>query len=281
MHLIMLLSGLGLAWCLRCSGLSQERAEWSERWQHALIEFLFPPLLLLTTAIAVLWMGPYGQMVWAGEGWLSFGLASGFLTVAVAWWLKLFGEGQITLQQVRSQPRTEIKGRSFRFLDLPTPYSAQVGFWQPELVISRGLLEILDNDHLEAVLLHEQAHHFYRDTFWFFWLGWIRRLTAWLPQNECIWQELLVLREMRADQWAAQYTDNLLLAETLLLVVRTSPELPENFCAAFSCIAVNDRLSQRIEALLVEEKPVSQPSGWAWVWLLFALLPLLAIPLHN
>jgi Zn-dependent protease with chaperone function len=50
-------------------------------------------------------------------------------------------------------------------------------------------------------LAHEQAHAHYRDTFWFFWLN---VLTSWLPHTEALWQEILFLREIRADEKAKE-----------------------------------------------------------------------------
>ncbi len=285
MHLLMLLGGLGLSWGLRYFWTTDSRADWSERWQQGLQGLLFAPLMMLTTAIAILCMGPQGQMVWPWEGWLSYMLAIGWLSLAALCWLHLLWQGQRTLQQIRSYPQTQRQGRSMRVLDLPMLYSAQVGFWQPELVVSQGLLDKLDLPHLEAVLLHEQAHQYYRDTFWFFWLGWARRLTAWLPQSESIWQELLALRELRADRWVAQQTDPLLLAEALLLVVSTPLLLEQNICAGFSSVAPPSRLTQRIDALFTEAKPVTQrqlqSEIWSWGWMLLVLMPLLSIPFHN
>jgi hypothetical protein len=171
-------------------------------------------------------------------------------------------------------------GEHSRVLDNPIPFSALIGFWQPELIVSQGLLNTLDQDHLEAVFKHEQGHYYYRDTFWFFWLGWVRSISAWLPNTEALWQELLLLREMRADRWAAQQVDPLLLAESLLVVISTLPVQSDNCCAAFSCAAPYNRLEERIEALLAEPELISQPSLLSWTWLLLAFLPFAAVPFH-
>ena len=285
MHFLMLLTTLGLAsffrW--RWSGGQNPPQNWSHRWQSALGAFLFPPALLAASSVAVICMGPHGRMiwhmVWHGEGWVSYGLALGFWSAAIVLALKLTWEGYRTLGQTRQQRAIEISGAPGRLLDTPTLYSAQIGFWTPELVVSQGLLDTLSPDQLEAVLVHEQAHLHYRDTFWFFWLGWLRHLTAWLPQTESLWQELLALREIRADRWAAQSVDSLLLAEALLVVV-SNPIAAEPFGAAFASLAPPNRLEQRIEALLMPE-PIQSPQLRAWIWLLLALLPLLAIPFHN
>jgi Zn-dependent protease with chaperone function len=142
-------------------------------------------------------------------------------------------------------------------------------------------LQTLKPEHLEAVLTHEQAHHYYRDTFWFFWLGWLRRITSWLPNTESLWQELLILRELRADRWAAGRVDALLLAESLLMVVSTPMMGAENFCAAFSRAAPYNRLQERIEALLEQPESPTQSNLWTWCWVLLALLPLIAVPFHS
>ena len=280
MHLAMILTALSLAWLLRLHG-SEPTGNWTQRWQQALLLFLLPPLLLLMTALAVLCMGPQGQMIGLSTDWFSYGLVLGSVGIAVVFCVKLAGEGWQSLQQIRTYPQIDLDGISARLLDNPILFSGQIGFWQPELVVTQGLLQTLKPEHLEAVLTHEQAHHYYRDTFWFFWLGWVRRMTAWLPNTEALWQELLVLRELRADRWAAKRVDALLLAESLLMVVSAPMMASESVCAAFSCAITRNRLQERVDALLGEPESPTQSSSWTWIWVLLALLPLLAVPFHS
>jgi Peptidase family M48 len=296
MHLVVLVAIFALAWGLRYTWSETAAVTWRDspaerlcqRWERTLAIFLLPPLLLFTSALAIIWMGPHGRMVWVGNDWLSYWLAIGFLGVAALYWLQLARSGWLLLQQVRTYPITKLGSNSARLLDFPTLYSAQIGFWEPELVITQVLLDTLDAEHLEAVLAHEQAHYHYRDTYYFFWLGWVRQLTSWLPQTEAIWQELLVLRELRADRWASDRTDPLIVAEALLSIVQNTPAMTENFCAAFSQMAPVDRIDRRIDALLAISTPQpvdldrhSPPQLSAWTWLLLALLPLLAVPFHT
>ncbi|MDX2228901.1 MAG: M56 family metallopeptidase [Leptolyngbyaceae cyanobacterium bins.349] len=282
MHFLMLLIGLVCAWGVRDLGVSAPevliRGTLAGRWQKTLGFFLFSPLLLLMTAIAIVCMGPSGRMVGHWEGWFSYDLAIGFLTWAIASGMKLAWEGHQTIQQLRQNPAIAVQGKAARLLDTTALYSAQVGFWQPELVISQGLLTRLDDDHLAAVLVHEYAHAHYHDTFWFFWLGWLRRLTCWLPGTEDLWQELLMLRELRADRYAAQQVDPLVLAEALLLVV-SAPMMSSDWCAAFGWTG-RDRLTERIDSLLADPIPQPQPHSWSMVWLCLVLLPLATIPFH-
>lgn len=278
MHLLTIGSALGLAWILRWSQLTSN--SYDRRWQAALLQFLLPPLLLVATAVAIVCMGPHGQMVWRWEGWLCYLLALGCLAwLAIVGW-QLAAEAQQSVQQIRTYKRKPVLGTPTRLLETSLVFSAQIGLWEPELVMSQGLLDTLDRDHLQAVLAHENAHLYYRDTFWFFGLGWLRRCFVWLPNTEALWQELLLLREIRADRWAAQYVDPLLLAESLLFVARAPLQHSESFCAAFSCAAPRSRIEERIDALLGDSLMPPTTNWWALAWLLVALVPLLAIPLH-
>jgi Zn-dependent protease with chaperone function len=280
MHLIMILTALSLAWLVRC-GSSKPTGNWAQRWQQTLFLFLLPPLLLVMTAIAVLCMGPQGRMIGLHTDWNSYYLVVGCVCLAIGFGLKLAAQGWQSLRQIRTYPQIELDGKPARLLDSPTLFSARIGFWQPELVVSQGLIETLQPEHLQAVLTHEQAHSYYRDTFWFFWLGWLRRITCWLPQTDALWQELLVLREIRADRWAADRVDSLLLAESLLIVVSVPMMESESFSAAFSRAAQQNRLQERIEALLGEPETPTPSNSWTWYWVVLALLPLVTVPFHN
>jgi Zn-dependent protease with chaperone function len=280
MHLVMILVSLALAIYLRC-GNCNYTGNWLERWQKGLLLFLFPQLLILMTALAIVCMGPQGKMVGLQAGWFSYLLALGFLGLAIFSVLKLAIEGWISLRQIRSYSQINLDGKLARILDKDFPFIAQIGFWQPELIVSQGLLNTLDKTHLDAVLAHEQAHYYYRDTFWFFLLGWLRRLTFWLPNTEVLWEELLILREIRADKWAASQVDNLVLAESLLFVVSSGMILSEDFTAGFSYSVSRQRLTERIDALLAEPESSVESSFWVWSWVFLVFLPLVTLPFHR
>lgn len=282
MHLIMILSALGLSGVLRCKYPDYAQGSWNRRWHQALLRFLLPPLLLTMTAVSVLYMGTNDEpMFWYWQGRFSYLIVSGLLGFAAINLLNLAYQSWQTQQRIRTCPQFTLLGRRSRIVANPLPFSALIGFWQPELIVTEGLLTTLDNEHLEAVFQHEQGHYYYRDTFWFFWLGWVRSYTAWLPHTEALWQELLLLREIRADGWAAQQVDPLLLAESLLQVVSTVSVPPESYCAAFSCAAVRDRTSIRIDALLAAELLDVPTNLWSWGWVLLAFLPLAIVPFHT
>lgn len=288
-HLAMVILALGVAVGIRCWHLPKADT-WAQRWQRARLQLLLPPLILLTTAIAIVLMGPQGQMVCPWEGWSSYGLAIAGLVGAVVWGIGLTRTAWKSLHQVQAYPQQDVLGRRSYLLESSVPFVAQVGFWRSHLVVSQGLLDTLDPEHLEAALVHEQAHQLYHDTFWFFMWGWLRQVTAWLPQTQALWEELLLLRELRADQTAAQHVDGLLLAEALVTVVSHGLPVGHNaFDSAFDSTIVTaltsgtcgDRLTERVEALLSPAESVVTPRRELWTLLLLGCLPLLAIPFHH
>lgn len=284
MHIILILAALIAACSLRCRW-SVPRGNWTRRWERSLLLFIFPPLLLLVTATAILFMGIEGQMLGfqilgIAEGWLSYLLAVTFLITAVFWCIKLAASGILFLKHLRSFPQLKIAGKTVREIETPALFSAVVGFWKPEFAVTSGLLKTLDADRLQAVIAHEQAHYYYRDTFWFFWLGWLRHIAAWLPNTQALWEELLMLRELRADAKASAQVDSLLLAEALLLVA-SYPQGYFDIACVVGVAGLPNRLEERIDALLAENKMITQPNKWFWSWLLLALLPLVTVPFHG
>jgi len=282
MHLSFILLSIAVVFCIRlCSPQSPSQRTWSSRWQWALSLFLLPPLLLVTTALAVMLMGTDGYMLGLPVGWIGYLWALSFLGYTGVRLVGLMVGGWRSIQTIQTYDFFNFQETGGYILDTPALFVAQVGFWNSKLVMSRGLLTSFNNAQIEAVLTHEAAHHYYRDTFWFFWLGWLRQATSWLPYSNVLWQELLLLRELRADHWAAQKTDALLLAETLLLVVKDPLMQSEINCAAFGTAAPANRLEERIEALLTESEPSYQGQGVIFVWMLTASLPLLTLLLHR
>lgn len=252
---------------------------WSERWYTALFLLLFPSLLILSTAIAILYMGCHGAMLGIKAGSLGCGLAGSLILFAFGSLIERIYQSRRSITSLQACQKQLVGDKIVRLIDIELPYSAQIGFWHPKLVITSGMLNSLDEEHIRAVLAHEQAHLYYRDTFWFFWLGWMRSFTSWLPKTEALWQELLLLRELRADKKASDEVDFLLLAESLLTVAK-APLEPSALSANFNDYNLGDRLNERINFLL-EEKTLYSANHWQnWSWICLLFLPLLTIPLH-
>jgi len=288
MHLFTIAVAFILALGLRCLDLPAEDT-WPDRWGRSLFLFLFPPILLLMTALSVIIMGAEGQMFGMDSSWPSYIFCLLFIVISIGILCKLGYQGYLSHQEISKYSQELVAGKKARILETDFPYSAQIGFWNSQLVISRGMLNTLDSEHLAAVIAHEQAHYYHRDTFYFFWLGWLRSFSFWLPNTEALWQELLLLREIRADARAAEKVDSLLLAESLLKIAKevllsVKPNLfkfPESNCSAgLSCTLPRDRLTERIDALLCTTAPLVRSNYWFLGWIILAFLPLITVPFH-
>jgi Zn-dependent protease with chaperone function len=289
-HSVMLLGSLGFAWLLRSNWQRQDQS-WHRRWQRALICFVLSPLLVIVTAIAVICMGAQGQMMGIPAGRVSYAIALLFLTYCTYRLIGLMSLGWQSWRNLQELPTisTEMQIATHQaqvwVLTMPIPFAAQIGFWRSQLFVSQGLLDHMPQPHLEAVLLHEQAHAYYRDTFWFFWLGCLRQVMPWLPNTKQLWEELLVLREIRADRWATQYTEGLLIAEALVQMVQyplNHPLSNSTFAAAFGGDHSEpiSRIEERINSLLASTEPLPQISWRSLLWIGLSLLPLTALPMH-
>ncbi|MEB3274013.1 MAG: M56 family metallopeptidase [Prochlorothrix sp.] len=256
--------------------------------------FALPPLLLLSTCMAIVIMGRPGSMWGMPVHDWGFVCALGFLGVA----LRRLVQAGIQLWQTQQillgcgpLPGT-VATQAGYLLPSAGLFAGQVGWWRSRLVLSQGVLETFGPEQVAAIVAHEQAHSYYQDPFWFFWLGWLRSIAPGLPGTDRLWQELLLRREQRADAWAAQTVDPLLLAETLVAFVQRASQtaLPTDpsVLAAFSDAVPLHRLEERVEALLqAPDRPVAPARsafplnpltllGW-----LVALLPLITIPFHH
>ncbi len=274
MHVQMIL--LTLATTFLFHHLGQGSETWSRRWHWAWIRLAVPPLLMTTTAFAILCMSLQGSLTWDNQ--ITFFLSTFWLLWMGLCGLRIAVSAQRTIQNVQNLPLVTLCGQPARLVQDPGIFAAQVGFWQSELMVSQGLFEDLHGDHLAAVLAHESAHRHYRDTFWFFWLGWLSDTMTWFPKTQKLWAEVLLLREQRADRRAAAQVDTLVMAEALLQVA-SSRHHQAHFCVP--ALSAAENLSERIEALLQPEKLEPEKQFYSWVWWMTIVLPLATLPFHT
>ena len=280
MHFLIIWLGFLLAYLVRLiSGLPQ--VNYQKKWSYSLFFFAFPPLILLMTSIVIASMGYQGEMWGMKPTKISYALALSCLIFALFSLIKLSLQLYQTVKCIRQYPQVNVQQKTVRLLNTSFPYAAQVGFWRSELLISEGLLTLLSAEHLNAVISHETAHQKHKDTFVFFWLSWLEKLAFWLPNNQSLWNDLLLLRELRADHNASQEVDFLLLAESLLMVTESAMQETEKFDYGFVCPLINYRLQERIDALIERNQSVVKFNWYQLIWLVLVFLPWITIPYHN
>ncbi|MBL1210551.1 M56 family metallopeptidase [Geminocystis sp. GBBB08] len=280
MHFIFIFSALFIAYSIRL--ISQLKGiKYQKNWGLSLFLFGFPPLLLLMTCVTVFFMGYHGEMWGIKASKFSYYLSVSFLVFALFTLIKITWDLQKLFLLIRKYPLQNIGGKNIKILQTSFPYAAQVGFWRSQLVMSSGLIKLLSKEHLNAVIAHESAHEIHKDTFFFFWLSYLERLTFWLPNNENLWSNLLLLRELRADNTAAKTVDYLLIAEALLTVTTATINAPKPLTFNLECPFTNCRLEERIENLLDNSFRYSKFNWQEILWLILIFIPWIFFPFHN
>ena len=282
MHIFLIGLSFALAWTIRLLWRFSSPEITAAK---TLSFFLVPPLTIFFTLLSVIEMGTRGEMFGFSASIFSYFIALSLLILVLYVFLRLFFQMRKALKRVREFPHQIIATIPVRVIEIDFPYSAQIGFWSPELVMTRGLINLLTPEELEAVLAHEQAHRDYRDTFWFLGLDAIRFLTFWLPNTESLWQGLLLGREIRADHQASQTVSSFVLAESLLKVAQavSSNTYEINYSESFSVLfhpnMGRSHLIARIEFML-EENTTNYFSGLHW-GIFLSLLPLFLVIWHS
>lgn len=289
MHSSFLLLMLAIAVVWRWQWRSPTGRSWSARWQSALTAFCLPPLIVALAAGAVLYMGHHGTMMGWSVSPMGCWLSRGFLGVLGGVAIYTLGQAAKAEWWLRHQAMVSLPtGGQARCLDIDLPVAALVGV-RSSLLVSRGWLEQLTLAEQQAIVAHEQAHADYGDPLWFWGLGIIRRFAAWLPNNQALWAELLLLREIRADQRAASAHDPLLLAELLVSLCRqmalANQGQPADLAPylGFNEPLAASRIEQRVNALL-DPQATAAPDAVGLSplpWLMAVALPLAAPWLHT
>lgn len=127
-----------------------------------------------------------------------------------------------------------------------------VGFRRGRVLLSRDLVEKLDDDELAAVLAHEIAHLKARDVPIVFVAGFLRDFVAWNPFAHLALRRLLTDRELEADRRAASLTRSPLALASGLLVVFELMRGQRNYSqrGALAILRPQVSVSRRVRSLL-------------------------------
>ncbi|MGO4373704.1 M56 family metallopeptidase [Paenibacillus sp. 2TAB19] len=164
-------------------------------------------------------------------------------------------------------------------IDRAEPLAFTMGFRKPMIVLSSGLVGLLDEQELEAVIAHEAFHRHNYDALKLFVLQLIAQSLWFIPLTRWSHANYKIMCELQADEHAIKATGSELgLGGALLKMVQssgiirsasTSPVL-----ASFSDEAINYRLRQLIEPQRAIPVKLETP---AIVISVYALLLLMAL----
>jgi Zn-dependent protease with chaperone function len=127
-----------------------------------------------------------------------------------------------------------------------------VGFRRTRILLSRDLVDKLDDDELAAVVAHEIAHLKARDVPIVFLAGFLRDFVAWNPFAHLAFRRLLTDRELEADRRAASLTSSPLALASGLLVVCELMRGQRNYAqrGALAILRPQVSVSRRVRSLL-------------------------------
>jgi Zn-dependent protease with chaperone function len=137
-----------------------------------------------------------------------------------------------------------------------------LGFRKPYIVLSTGLIEILEEYELEAVIEHETCHQKNNDSLKIFVLQVISQALSFIPLTKWAYQNYKIISELLADKFAIQRMGSeLALGSALLKLIKN--DFSRSFTPVlvhFSDESVNYRLQQLInpdQAIPVKLKTTS------------------------
>lgn len=127
-----------------------------------------------------------------------------------------------------------------------------VGARRGRVLVSRDLIEALDDDELAAVIAHEIAHLASRDVPVVFAAGFLRDFAAWNPLAHLAFRRLLADRELEADRRAATMTRNPLALASGLLTVFALMKGQRNYVqkGALALMKPRGGITRRVTTLL-------------------------------
>lgn len=151
------------------------------------------------------------------------------------------------------------------------------GFWNPVIVLSKKLVESLDQDELHAVLAHEMAHIVRKDSL-FNWVAvFLRDAMFFAPVVYWGFNRLLGEKEKAADDITVRITEKpLAFAQALIKVWRMSPK---SLFADFSLdnfspnpgFAKDGIIGYRVQRV-IDAPGVQGLSSRAAIWLIFGVI---------
>jgi len=158
------------------------------------------------------------------------------------------------------------------------PFAHVSGLKEPKIVLSTGLLDILDDEELLAVLAHEQGHICGRDNYLNLTFL-LKELSFFSPFSHASYHSYMQAREESADMAATTGLPErrLALASALVKVAQQAQELVALTRLSFlhSSLTGVQSITRRVEILIGEEAKFSKMSPVLPIAFLLALVLLI------
>ncbi|MEF3306056.1 M56 family metallopeptidase [Paenibacillus sp. GYB003] len=133
------------------------------------------------------------------------------------------------------------------------PLAFTMGLYRPHIVVSSGLIELLSDEELGAVLHHERHHQASRDPLRSFVLGLCASVVWYLPILKWTSGQFRIARELLADEYAVSRSGGFEpVAGALLKLARCAGRTDKPFLhASFAETSINYRIMRLVDPLNV------------------------------
>lgn len=135
-------------------------------------------------------------------------------------------------------------GKNIMVLSHPSPMAITMGLICPKVIVTTGLLNLLTDDELKAVISHEEYHKESRDPFKIFLLSLSSSILWYIPIQKWFHKKYRIIQEVLADEYAItqqETTVNLGSALLKMLKVGKQKEMPFTY-VSFADTSVNYRI---------------------------------------
>lgn len=129
------------------------------------------------------------------------------------------------------------------------PLAFTMGFLRPRIVLSVGLIEMLSEGELNAVIHHEEFHQKHRDPAKTLFLYLVASVMWYLPILKWFHQNYKIIRELLADQYSiARLGTQEHLGSALLKLLKRGKQTTLSFShVSFADTSINYRIRQLLE----------------------------------
>ncbi|MFJ7825624.1 M56 family metallopeptidase [Psychrobacillus sp. NPDC096623] len=141
--------------------------------------------------------------------------------------------------------------KDFIIISNPAPIAITMGFVKPKIVISTGLINLLTDDELKAVISHEIYHKDNRDPLKIFLLSLCASTIGYIPILKWFNHQYRIIQEVLADEFAIRKQEtsvNLGSALLKMLKVGKQDKMPFAY-ASFADTSVNYRIEHILNPL--------------------------------
>jgi len=193
----------------------------------------------------------------------------GLVTILIRWWKSYRFAGAIrSLKQARIPARLaklvcdlQLTG-SVNVILSKEPLAFCYGLFRPQICLSTGLIDLLTDSELRAVLCHEHHHQLIHAPLWLFVADGLASTLFFIPIFGDLRNFLAVSIERAADNYAVELTDRSTLARALYRLLKHP--MPSSGTPRLAAVGLSVT-SVRIAELLGERIPHPHISAFSLV----------------